>query len=70
MGTIFPFDMIFSQSTSEKSIPYSKRIWPTAVADEVDMKLTLSASGCHIDGQNSVSLWLFFLSFFAKLEAS
>ena len=67
MGTIFPFDMIFSQSTSEKSKPYSNRIWPTAVADEVDMKLTLSASGCHIDGPDSVSLWQVF---FAKLEAS
>ena len=67
MGTIFLFDMIFSQSTSEKRIPYSNIIWPTAVASEVDMKLTLSASGCHIDGP---CLWQFFLSFFAKLEAS
>ena len=33
------------------------------MADEDDMKLTLSASGCHIDGPNSVSLWQFFCHF-------
>ena len=32
---------------------YSHRTCPTAVADEADRELTLSASTCHIGGPNS-----------------
>ena len=36
-------------------IPYSNRIWPTAVAGEADSVSSLSASVCHIGGTNSVN---------------
>ena len=31
------------------------RFWPTYVAGKADRELTLSASACHICGQNSVN---------------
>ena len=37
------------------NIPYSSRIWPTAVVGVADSVTSVSASACHIVGPNSVN---------------
>ena len=37
-----------------KTIPYDNAFWPTAMAGEADMHLTLSTSACRVGGPKGV----------------
>ena len=38
-----------------ENVPYTNRIWPTAVAGEADSVSSVSASACHICGPKGVT---------------